>query len=55
MDDKQVAQVIEGFKNRISDLIDEAETSIGYHIDTVEITRKEGLMSRRGVKFNIII
>ena len=46
-------EVVEAYKQRISDLIDEAEQAIGYKIATVDITPKEGLMTRRGVRFNI--
>ena len=48
-------EVIEAYKKRISDLIDEAEKAIGYSIDTVEIRPKMGLMTRRAVRFNIHI
>lgn len=44
---------IEDYKKRISDLIDEAEKAIGYRIDTVDITPKMGIMTRRGVNFHI--
>lgn len=47
--------IIEDYKQRISDLIDEAEKAIGYRIDTVDITPKAGIMSRRGVRFHIDI
>ena len=44
-------EVIEAYKQRISDLIDEAEKAIGYSIDTVDIHPKMGLMTRRAVRF----
>ena len=50
---KKPNEIVEAYKQRISDLIDEAEQAIGYKIATVEVTPKEGLMNRRGVKFNI--
>lgn len=46
-------EVIEEYKQRISDLIDEAEEAIGYKIQSVDISPRMGLMARRGVKFNI--
>ena len=46
-------EIVEAYKQRISELIDEAEQAIGYKIATVDITPKEGLMTRRGVRFNI--
>ena len=46
-------ETIEEYKHRISDLIDEAEEAIGYRIDSVEVYPKQGLMNKRGVRFNI--
>lgn len=48
-------EIIEDFKQRISNLIDEAEDAIGYRIDSVEVTAKQGVMTWRGVRFNIYI
>ena len=40
-------------KKRISDLVDELESEIGYKIQSVDITPKIGLMNIRCVKFHI--
>jgi hypothetical protein len=48
-------EIVEAYKKRISDLIDEAEKAIGYSIETVEIHHKIGLMTRRAVRFNVHI
>ena len=48
-------EIVEAYKQRISDLIDEAEQAIGYSIDTVDIHPKMGIMTRRAVRFNIHI
>ena len=53
MEERKPYEVVEAYKQRISDLIDEAEKAIGYKINTVDVSPKEGLMSRRGVVFNI--
>ena len=53
MDERKPYEVVEAYKQRISDLIDEAEKAIGYQINTVDISPKQGLMNRRGVVFNI--
>ena len=53
MDERKPYEVVEAYKQRISDLIDEAENAIGYQINTVDISPKQGLMNRRGVVFNI--
>jgi hypothetical protein len=52
--------IIEGYKKRVSDLIDEAAAEIGYPIEMVEITstkmgvfHKGKLVNRREVTFNI--
>lgn len=51
--------IIEEYKKRISDLIDEAEKAIGYKIDTVEIEQpighitEEGIIMQRPVYFHI--
>ena len=46
-------EIVEAYKQRISDLIDEAEKAIGYNITTVEVNPKMGIMKRRDVRFNI--
>jgi hypothetical protein len=55
MDERKPYEVVEAYKQRISDLIDEAEKAIGYKIDSVEISPKMGIMNRRCVVFNINI
>lgn len=37
MEDKKPNEIVEEYKRRISDLIDEAEKAIGYPIETCEI------------------
>lgn len=37
MEDKKPIEIVEEYKRRISDLIDEAEKAIGYPIETCEI------------------
>ena len=37
MEDKKPIEIVEEYKRRISDLIDEAEKTIGYPIKTCEI------------------
>lgn len=46
-------EIIEDYKQRISNLIDEAEKAIGYRIDRVDVSPRQGLMPRRGVMFHI--
>lgn len=53
MEEIKPNEIVESYKKRISDLIDEAENAIGYKINTVEILPKEGLMNRRVVVLNI--
>jgi hypothetical protein len=53
MEERKPYEVVETYKQRISDLIDEAEKAIGYQINTVDISPKQGIMNRRGVVFNI--
>lgn len=45
--------ITEGYKQRISDLIDELEKKIGCKIQSVDITPKQGTMIARGVKFHV--
>ena len=52
MDAKDII-TIEDYKKRISDLIDELEKEIGYKIQSVDITPKQGNMLIRGVKFHV--
>lgn len=52
MDAKEII-TIEGYKQKISDMIDELEKEIGLKIQSVDITPKQGNMLFRGVKFNV--
>ena len=52
MDVKDII-IIEDYKKRISDLIDEVEKEIGCKIQSVVITSKKGTMLIRSVKFYI--
>ena len=52
MDAKEII-TIEGYKQKISDMIDELEKEIGLKIRSVDITPKQGNMLTRGVKFHI--
>lgn len=57
MDKEKPNKIVEKYKQRISDLIDEAEDAIGYPINTCEIERPmyhvEDGKYHRNVKFNI--
>ena len=39
MEDKKPIEIVQEYKQRISDLIDEAEKAIGYPIETCEIEK----------------
>lgn len=53
--DNKQRDEIEDYKRRISALVDEAERVVGHRIESVVVTPQVYLMSRRQVKFNIVL